>query len=531
VESQTQPAEQLADKLSLLESAFEERIAELELELAIEDKGWTKLGGYGEFEFTRDALRKITRESRLFYLKNPLVKRACETKSNYVFGQGVTIQARNPLVDQVVQSFLSDEKNKSEVTTPLSMHARDLDLQTDANLFLAFFTNASGDVRVRSIPFDEIDDILCNPEDRKEPWFYLRKKGMVVNTLGQVTQEGKDVLYPDWQYHPQNKPATYEDKPVEWNTPVYHVKTNALGDHRFGVSEIYAAHDWARAYNEFLSNWATIVRALARFAWKVVTKGGADKRARMKTALDSGIESGATITNPPPSTGSIWLESEGTNLQPIKTSGATTSAADGRRLLLMVCAATGIFEHYLGDPSTGNLATAKSMERPMELMFLLRQMLWKEIHENILSFAIEAKARAGTLKGLSGYDEPDGWNESKFVYNPDPEGPSDEPIDISVAVTFPDLVEEDAKAKVDAVVSAATLNGQQFAGTLDAEYTTRLLLIALGEKSVEEVMDDLFPPQDQLPAPESMRQTAAELRETIKGFLTLLKEAKVADAD
>jgi len=66
--------------------------------------------------------------------------------------------------------------------------------------------------------------------------------------------------------------------------------------------------------------------------------------------------------------GGTFVTTPGTRLEPIKTSGITTSMDDARRLMLMVCSATGINEPYLtGDPSTGNLATAKTMERPMEL--------------------------------------------------------------------------------------------------------------------------------------------------------------------
>ncbi len=68
-----------------------------------------------------------------------------------------------------------------------------------------------------------------------------------------------------------------------------------------------------------------------------------------------------------------------------------------------------------------------------------------------------------------------------------------EPIDVTVNVDFPPLVEDDQKAQVEAIVSAATVNGSTLAGTLDAQYTTERLLRVLGETSIEEVMEKLFP--------------------------------------
>jgi len=139
---------------------------------------------------------------------------------------------------------------------------------------------------------------------------------------------------------------------------------------------------------------------------------------------------------------------------------------------------------------------------------------------------IEQKARAGTVDGIGGEEILDDWDEVKWVYSDDPE--TGEPLDTHVSITFPDVVERSVTERVDAVVKAATMGGMgTFAGTLDPEYTTRQLLVALGEHSVEEVMADLFPPEEEVP-PEAVQQTEA-LRREMKEFLTLMKEARVAE--
>jgi hypothetical protein len=519
----------LEQRLRITEANLTERIAELEFDL--EERGWDRMFGATQAEFSRDALRKIARESLLFYMKSPLIRRAVDLSVSYIFGQGVTIVAVNDTVDYVVQEFLADEKNRSELTTPLSMGARDVDLRINGNLFFAFFTNASGLVRVRSIPFDEVQDVICNPDDAKEPWFYARTRLATETVLGTQGGSTEEVLHPDWQYTPKQKPSDYKGRRIDWAQPVYHVRVNSVGNQRFGLSELYSAHDWARTYNEFLANWATITRSLARFAWKVVTKGGATQRAAVKTKLDSTISSDGY--NPAPSTGSMFIETaDSASLQPVKTAGATTSPADGRRLLLMVCAATGFPETFFGDASVGTLATAKSLDRPTELGFLVRQRVWSEILENVIGFAVEARARAGNIDGLSGHDELDAWDELTFVYDPgiptEGEEATDDPINTHVDITFPDLVERDIVARVGAVVQAATLGGMPFAGTLNVEYTTRQLLMALGEKSVEEVMEEFFPADQEVPV--DTAPTTEALRCAIKEHLALLKEAGVAEA-
>lgn len=498
----------LSEALDVQEDQFNERISELELELelAVEDAGWLRLLGESEREFSREALKKIAHESRLFWMKNPLIRRSVLTITNYCFGLGVTIRGDHPVVDKVVQKFLADPKNKAEATTILNMQMKDKDIQIEGNLFFVFFTNPKGDTRVRTIPFDEIEEIHTNPEDAKEPWFYQQRKPTL----------SKSELYPDWRYNPQARPTEYKGMEIHWDRPLYHVKVNCLSDQKFGLSELYSAQAWARAYNKFLTDWATIVRALAKFAWQFT---GKSKKtiAAAKTKLDSKISTGGY--EPGPATGSVWLGGPNAQMTPIKTAGTTTSAQDGRWLKLMVCAATGIFEHYFGDPSTGNLATAKTMDRPMELQFKNRQRLWQEMWENICSFVTEAKARKGE-DDLSGNEEKDAWGDLAFIYDNDVDNKDEKlrelPINTHVTVEFPDLLEHDVAARVEAIVAAATLGGNPLAGTLDAKYATEQLLQALGETSVEEIMTRLHPEREEgeemTPEEESLRGAIGKLR-------------------
>lgn len=521
--------EERYEGLAISHANLTERLSELEMEL--NDPQWSQIGKAEEHEFSREALRKIVKASRLFHMKNPLIRRASLTETHYVYGQGVTFKAANAAVDEIVQAFLADPKNKVEISSPGAMQARDIDLRVEANLFFAMFKNNAGDVRVRTIPFDQIEEVVTNPEDAKEPWYYLRQW----TQYDGKTPSMKEELYPDWRYRPTLQEPTHQvsgrNLAINWDEPVMHLKVNALNGQRFGLSELYSAQDWARAYNEFLSNWATIVRSYARFAWKLVMKGKSEQRIAAKTKLDSGVENDSY--NPAPSAGSTFIQSEGqADLQPLRTAGATTSASDGRRLLLMVCSATGVFEPYMGDPSTGNLATAKVMDRPMELQFISRQRIWETFWENLLSYVIEVKARAGNTT-VKGADVPNAWGETIWVFLPDPDEQDPDrqadPIDTTVEVIFPDLTERDVVARVGAVVDAATLRGQAQAGTLEPKYLARQLLIALGEKSVEEVLDRQFPEgEEEEITPDQEGQIAEALTlltNSITTFTTELKES------
>lgn len=492
-----QETEQLRETVEQFENTtelFQERLAELEL--ALEDQGWARMAADGDTDFSRGALRQIAKMARIYWLKNPLIKRSVYIQTSYVFGLGVNIQARHELVSEVVQGFLLDLKNQAELTSHQARMAKESELQVDANLFFALFVHpVTGHVRVRTIPFGEIEDVIYNPDDAKDPWYYkrVRTKRWFDMNRGEWRTKEETTYYPAMRHNPRGgHPRTIGGAPVEWSTVVYHVGVNKLSDMKFGVSELYAAIDWAKAYKDFLQDWATIVKSYARFAWQFTTKGGSRGVAQVKSKLGSALgASNGAETNPAPAAGSIAINTEAGKLEPIKTAGATTDAEDGRRMLLMVCAATGIYEHYFGDPSTGNLATSQSMERPMEIMFKDRQTLWKDVLVDLLSFVVDCAAKAPASPLAAGaIVSKNEYGEEIVTLGLDPE--TGEPIDRHVDVDFPDILSHDVKQRVEAIISAGTLDGKTPAG-VDLKTLTKMLLVALGEDNVDAMIEVLFP--------------------------------------
>ena len=493
---------------------LQERMAALEL--ALEDASWWRLSAESEREFSRDGLRQITQIARIFYLKNPLIKRGVEVQRDYVFGQGVSIRAEAAPVNAVIQTFLDDAKNKTELTSQQALAYKEVDLAVEGNLFLVLVTDSlRGRVRVRSIPFDEISDIITNPDDARAPWYYKRQWYETrYNEDGQGQITTRTAYYPDWRHMPANKPQSMGGIGIEWDAPVYHVRTGGLGHWRYGLSEVYAAIDWAKAYKEFLEDWATITRALSRFAWNLTVKGGKSGIAAAKTKLATTLGASSGESNPPPVTGSTFIGSEGAALNPVRTAGATTSAEDGRRLLLMVASAVGLPESFFGDVSVGTLATARSLDRPTELKMRSRQSLWSDILSDLCDYVIRIAVIAGQLPGTL-HDEDDGTPRIELAVDPD----TGEPMSATVFVEFPELLEHDRTATVNAIISAATLNGQPQAGTIDRQTLMRLLLTELGVDDVDAALDAIEqeeqPPTTIQPAEAAMLESIRELRQAI----------------
>lgn len=454
------------------------------LEQALYSPEWRMLTFGAEQEFTRQGIREISLLARIMKLKNPLVKRGVKIQRLYVWAQGVTITAVDPQVNEVVQAFLDDERNQAELTSHQVRGEREEDLQSDGGFFIRFFVNEiTGRVRMAVIDANEIEDVICNPENKREPWFYKRcwTKVHVDGTQTTMTE-----YYPDWQFKPRSQIAFNGRLPggtIIWNTPVMAVISNRMG--RFPICEYYDANDWALAYKNFLEQLASVWASLARWSAKLTTKGGARGVAAAKTRMNTTMAEGTPEGNPPPVTGSVFLQSEGVDLQPFRTAGATMSADDGRRLQLMGAMSFGFPETFYGDTDAGTLATATSLDRPTELKIVDRQHFWEDAHQSVFSFALlwAVKAPQGLLRGLASVmPERDGDQLiERVVWN--------EGIDPTITIQFPAVIEHDVTAMVTAINDAQTLSGRPAGEGIPLETAVRMLLTELHVQDVDAVME------------------------------------------
>lgn len=508
---------------------MQERLAELEL--ALEDTGWQALGE-GTSDFGADARRNLVRLSRVMYLKNPIIRRGVNVQVYYVMGQGVSIQAPDPDVNEVVQDFLDDPANRAVLTDPVVLQDSERDLQTDGELFLALFTDVvTGRVIVRRVKPEQITDVITNPDDEAEPWYYERRwSAVTIDDAGASTSEEKRLLYPALGYRPEGPmPQSFRGAQVAtdlngFGGPVrmLHVKVGGVSGMTRGLPDTYAALDWARAYKDFLTDVASIMRSLSRWAWKASVQRGKVGATKDKLNTALGTSTGGIDTNPPPIAGSVAVVPEGADLTPMPKTGSTVNPDDGKALRLMAAAALDIPDTILSnDPQQGALATAKTLDRPTELAMRTRQTLWEGVIRTLTEYVVEASvlSTSGLLKGTV-------TTTRGRVYvdlGQDPE--TGEPRESTVTVHFPPILEQDVLERMNALKLAAV-----DLSALPAEEKARLVLSALGVTDVDPILADLFPEEgdggapapgaDGTPTPtEAFAEAASELREAVEAWI------------
>lgn len=450
----------------------------VDAELAMEDRGWQLLTQQASMEFTREGLTRAADVARAMAVTNPLIRRGINLRISYIWGGGVQISAADPDVNDVVQAFLDNEGNRAALTGEQAHEENERALATDGNVFVALFTRPlTGAVQARTIPFAEVVDVVTNPDDRDDPWYYLRRWTVTEIDPSSATSRRveREEFYPALGYRPRTRLRVLDGKQVNWDSPVLHVSVNRLDGWKFGVGDVYTALPWARAYREFLADWAQLVKALSRFAWRQTSKGrGAAEKAaaKLRQALpapagETGSTAGATVA----------MTADAT-FEAIPKTGATIDSESGRPLAAMVAAGLDVpVTMLLGDPGvTGARATAETLDEPMRLAMQMRRTRWTEAHRRILGHVIAEAVRAprGPLRGTIGRDEHD--REVVTLA-----GDASATVDID----WPDLDDIDVAAAVGAVVAA------DGTGKVPPLTVARLLLQALGVDDIDEVLDQL----------------------------------------
>lgn len=459
-----------------------------DLERQLHDPGWTAFVAYAQQEFSPEGLIRLRAICRLFTLKNPLMKRAADLRSAFVNGRGVEITARadgkedgEQDVQAVITKFLDDPSNQRTLTGAEARTQLEHAHWTDGEIFFALFTNPrTGRVQVRLLPADEIVDVICNPEDNSEPWFYRRR--WVKTTMGVTgvqTGQLQDELYPALDYRPPGagRFGTYGGVKIRWDAPVVHDTVNRpLHWHR-GVPDAYAAVDWARAYKTFLEDWATVVKSLAKFAWRLTAKGSARGQARRALAAAAPRD---PATGQPLDTGGTAVTPMDAVLEAIPKSGAVIDADSGRPMAAMVSAASGIpVTMLLGDPGvTGSRSTAETLNNPTQIDMSQRQEQWVSTLGRILGHVIAAAVRAPDGP-LSGTITRDPYSDQDVVTL---DGDTSTVIDI----TYPDMSDTDIATIIEAVVKA---DGTR---TMPPELVLRLILTALKVRGVDDWLDKML---------------------------------------
>jgi hypothetical protein len=426
----------------------QESFTRADIELALDDRGWLTPNAR-TFQELDPATRNIKiAQSRMYWQADPLAKQAVRLWTDYALGNGMSYHSDDAGTQKQLDQFMKNRRNR-RLTSSKGQRRSSNKLLIDGDLFFTFFeSKGNTDIKLmRYLDPLQVHDIITSADDEECILGYKRKDA-----------RGKVFYYQDWaadQAELDDAQDPQEKKSITWeqNIVVYHLAFDDLGKRGNGL--LTACLGWTREHRRFMEARVAITQALAKFAWKLTTKGGQNVVNAVQKKLQSSLSTtgftGAPEKNPPPAPAATYVGNQGADMVPMpRATGAGDSKEDSNQLKLMVCAATGIMLHYFGDPSTGNLATATAMELPMLKMFQAYQQVWQDAYRDIFCIALG-------------------------------EDPDEEPAQITI--DMPPILSDDVGELGDLISKVVPLFPE-----MKVEQVVRLILNALKVPDVSEVM-------------------------------------------
>jgi len=479
-----------------------------DISLALENMEWRRESNLSWLEFSRWGIQQIILISRLYYIKNPLIQRGINVTASYVFGRGVEVVSEDDDANEVLKEFFERNKRTLGQSALLELHKR---LQYDGQVFYIFFPDAvnKGNVSVRTIDATEIFEVISNPDDSDQPWFYHRKwaQRTADSQLGTGQARQAEAFYPalNWIPTPEQRGQTaINGQDIMWNTPVLMQKGGVgIGKWHFDTPKAYAALAWAKNAQRLLEADLTTRIALANIAMTVTTKGGQQALEGAKEQLGTTVGPNNSLwdRNPPPIAGSIFASGPGTTLKAFDTSGAVRNPSDVKEYRNMVGLVFEIPPTWLGDMETANLSTATTLDRPTELGMIAKQESWREVLIMIAAYVLSVsqsapggklrEARKGNRRVVEMARKRKANGQWVYVAEASQARPDSE---IQLKCNFPAIREGDMPQNIIAISDAMTLQnkGGQIVG-IDEKAGVGLLFEQLGVEDYQEILDGMYP--------------------------------------
>ena len=354
------------DELDIL---VREATASVEADLALEDAGWTNLSGQtGDVISGQERITNL-KLSRLYATKDPMGKQSIRLWTDYTFGTGMNWSVpdeKNKQAEKALELFWGSLANQNVLSARGQRKSSDK-LLIDGEVFFALFLGSKGEAKIRWIDPLEITEIITDSDDKEDVKFYKREWSDAQSSPHKTIYRSTTNIKNEAAKNAQGDTVTKTDDAL-----IYHLSYNTTTQR--GNPLLLPALVWMKYHTKFLSSRIAVMLALAKFAWHTKVTGGQATVDAIKAKTE-----GKTV-----SAGSQLLENLGSDTTPIKAeTGAQGAYQDGRMIKLMIEMTAGFSEQYYADISTGNLATAKTVELPIQKMIQSYQKVWEDTYKDI----------------------------------------------------------------------------------------------------------------------------------------------------
>ena len=320
-----------------------------------EDVGWNRMGGApGDLnQITLVEAKGLSKQLHGLSESNPLLVRGREVRASYLLSSKYDIgtkEAESKITSQQ-NNLINKQKNQDAVFSMEALDKLEFERYAAGQVFVLFDRSKK---EFQHISFQEIGNIIYNPDDSSEIWYVQREwSAVMVGPNGETRNITKREWYPASTYDaPEGGYSSVIDKVAVNDTKRMIVdRVNVQAGSNLGIPDCFAAAPWALAYSSYLSDGTKVLAALAEWAWVVKPK----KRNPAERAA-------ATVRSERGVGGTLFTDMD---VQSLPTSNAV-DLNTGRPLAAQVASALGIsIVLLLADPGqSGAYGTAQTLSDP-----------------------------------------------------------------------------------------------------------------------------------------------------------------------
>lgn len=335
---------------------------------------------------TRD-LSPVTQErartvARYLHRQNPLARRLVEMTADFVVGDGLTFNA----VDEDVQEIINEFWNNP--TMKMNLRHRDLvvDLAVNGELFLRSYEE-NGKVMLGYIDPDRVRGVVKDPEnafvDQSIELFSKRMAGGV---------EEIPIIQ-----------SRFTKAGLEFEGEVFAYFINRPVGATRGTPDSLALADWIDGYDQVMFNALDRASLMNSFIWDVT----------LKSADADQVSEWAKMHSYAPKAGTVRVHNDYETWQAVSPAlGAAETETISRLIKNLILGGAGVPEGWFADGDSANRATLAAQGDPTYRMLTARQRLVGSVFEDIAQYVIAKAISAGRL--------PKGVDRTVTVILPDP---------------------------------------------------------------------------------------------------------------
>ncbi|WP_339859119.1 hypothetical protein [Pseudohongiella acticola] len=337
-----------------------------------DEEQWRPLTGNNDRDLEPMKQDRMQKLAKFLWESNLIADRIIELPLAFMLSDGVRLKVPDDEAQAIIEKFWYDPINNMDLS--LEEFARELALFGE-QCYPVFVNQVNGHVRLGYLDPAEIDDVITDPDNKRQPIGIKTKKDSKGNY-----RRFKVIINADesvFGARARRKRKTFTDGEC------FYFRIRGLASGARGRSDLLPQMDWLDAYDQFLFGELDRNQGLRAFMWDVLIKGANEDEIKAKAKNIQVPQSGGVR---------VHNESEEwTALVPEMNAADTSQSA--RLFRNHVLGGATIPEHWFGGGGDVNRSTAGEMDEPTFKILAARQRRLKYMLEVIGTFVISMWAQ------------------------------------------------------------------------------------------------------------------------------------------